>query len=97
MLADEPDDSFLRYTLAMEMWKTDEQSESLAIFESLTGDKPPHVPAFLMMAQRQAEIGKVDEARETLRVGIEAARDQNNLHAASEMGELLSSLGESGL
>ena len=38
----------------------------------------------------------MDEARSKLRVGIEQARKQNDAHAAGEMSEFLTSLGELG-
>ena len=52
------------------------------------------VPSFLMAAQHLSAQSKVDEAREVLRAGIEAAREQGEQHAAGEMSELLASLGE---
>ena len=66
---------------------------ALLAFAQLQQRDPPHVPSFLMGAQLLADLSRTEEARAVLRTGIEAARDQDNAHAASEMAELLASLG----
>jgi hypothetical protein len=96
MLIDEPNDTFLRYSLAMELDKERDHDESLARLSQLTRDNPPYVPAFFMAAQQLVRLERVNEARAFLRDGIEAARDQGNAHAAGEMSEFLSSLGGTG-
>ncbi len=96
MLADEPRDTFLRYSLAMELDKEGDHEASLTRFNELTLDTPPYVAAFFMAAQQLARLERVNEARSYLRNGIEAARTQGNAHAASEMSEFLASLGAAG-
>jgi hypothetical protein len=96
MLADDPGDTFLRYSLAMELDKEGDNSASLAKFTELTRDAPPYVPAFFMAAQQLARLSRADEARAFLRDGIEAARSQGDAHAAGEMSEFLASLGAMG-
>ena len=96
MLADEPRDTFLRYSLAMELEKEGDHDASLAKFNELTRDEPPYVPAFFMAAQQLAKLDRVNEARSYLRDGIEVARTQGNAHAAGEMSEFLASLGSAG-
>src|SRR4051794_2316139 len=93
MLADDPGDTFLRYSLAMELDKEGDHDASLSRFAELARDNPPYVPAFFMASQQLVRLGRVDEARTILRDGIAAARIQNDLHAASEMSEFLASLG----
>jgi hypothetical protein len=93
MLADEPDDVFLRYSLAMELDKEGDHNASLARLGELTRDNPPYVPAFFMAAQQLVRLNRVNDARAYLRDGIDAARAQNNAHAAGEMSEFLASLG----
>ncbi len=95
MLESEPGDTFLRYTLAMEYRKLGDAPKSLELLRSLAYEQPtPYVPAFFMAAQQLADQEKTDEARTYLRDGIEEARKQNDLHAASEMAEFLSELGK---
>jgi hypothetical protein len=93
MLAEEPGDTFLRYSLAMELDKEGDHTASLERFADLTRDQPPYVPAFFMASQQLARLGRMSEARGFLREGIEAARTQGDAHAAGEMSEFLASLG----
>ena len=96
MLADEPGDVFLRYSLAMELDKEGDHERSLATYRALVADDPPYVPAFFMAAQQLARLGRIAAARTTLRDGIEQARAAGNSHAAGEMSEFLASLGALG-
>jgi tetratricopeptide (TPR) repeat protein len=91
MLAEDPGDVFLRYSLAMELDKEGNHDASLARFAELTRDDPPYVPAFFMAGQQLARLGRLDEARSILRDGIAAAQAQDDLHAAGEMSEFLAS------
>jgi len=93
LLREEPDDVFLRYSLALEMEAGGEWKAGLEILESLARGVPPYVPAFQMAAQHLVARHHVEEARRTLREGIEEARRQGKTHAAGEMSELLMSLG----
>lgn len=92
MLAAQPEDEFLRYSLAMELRKEGRHKESLQWFERLMQQETPYVPAFHMAGQMLAEIGRDDQARGVLQQGIQHAQQQGNLHAAEEMSELLASL-----
>jgi len=96
MLLEEPGDTFLRYSLAMELRNAREHDASLEKLDELTHDETPYVPAFFMAAQQLADLARVDEARTYLRSGIDEARRQGDSHAAAEMSEMLSMLGEMG-
>jgi thioredoxin-like negative regulator of GroEL len=96
MLVDDPQDTFLRYSLALELEKEGRHDESLARLAELSADDPPYVPAFFMAGQQLVKLGRIEEARSILRAGIESARQQNNTHAAGEMSEFLASLGALG-
>jgi len=92
MLNDAPEDTFLRYGVAMEYAKEGKESEALQRFGELMKDETPYVPAFFMAAQQVASHD-VAQARTYLREGIEEARKQGDSHAAGEMSEFLASLG----
>lgn len=96
MLKDEPKDIFLRYSLGMEMHSDGESESALEIFTELAGEKPPHIPAFFRSGQILSELERISESRTWLRNGIEEARSQGDMHAAAEMSELLTELGELG-
>lgn len=96
MLLDDPTDTFLRYSLAMELRSEGDHETSIVKLSELTRDATPYVPAYFMAAQQFVELDRIDDARSFLRDGIEEARRQGNSHAAAEMSELLSSLGSMG-
>jgi predicted Zn-dependent protease len=96
MLADDPQDRFLRYGLAMELDKEGEHERGLSLLADLAREDPPYVPAFFMSAQILERHDRVGEARCVLREGIEAARVQGDSHAAGEMAEFLAQLGGRG-
>ena len=92
MLADDPRDTFLRYSLAMELEKDGEHDRSLQLLAELAQEEPPYVAAFFRSAQQLIKLGRVDYARTSLRDGVEQARQQGDTHAAAEMAELLETL-----
>jgi thioredoxin-like negative regulator of GroEL len=93
MLAEDPRDIFLRYSLAMELDKEGRHDDSLAKFGELMSADPPYVPAFFRAAQQLTRLDRADEARSLLRNGIAAATTQGDANAAAEMSEFLASLG----
>jgi thioredoxin-like negative regulator of GroEL len=96
MLAEDPGDTFLRYSLAMELRGEGDHEASLSKLGELSNDSPPYIPAFFMAAQQLVELGRIEQARGRLRDGIDQARAQGDAHAAAEMSELLATLGALG-
>jgi predicted Zn-dependent protease len=94
LLRDDPDDVFLRYSLALELLGGDDWATGLDILEALARGTPPYVPAFHMAARHLVQRDRIDDARRARRAGREAARSQGESPAAGEMAELLMSLGE---
>jgi len=91
MLADEPNDAFLRYALAMEYSGKGDDATAAQMLSELIAIEP-YVPAFLMGGQAYGRLGKVNDAMAVLRQGIIEAKKQNNLHAMGEMQGLLDTL-----
>ncbi|MCE2791385.1 MAG: tetratricopeptide repeat protein [Planctomycetota bacterium] len=96
MLQAAPEDTFLRYALAMEYRSLGDTNRAAEHFAQLIAVRPPHVPSFFMYGQMLAEQGETETARGILREGIEQARAQGDAHAAGEMSELLADLGRLG-
>ena len=94
MLAEEPDDSFLRYGLAMEHAGAGDDGACVEILRDLitrsAGD--PYVAAFLQAGQALVRLDRIEEAQDVLRRGIEAAGKAGNSHAQGEMQGLLESI-----
>jgi predicted Zn-dependent protease len=92
MLAEFPDDSFLRYGLAMELAGAGDSEGALARFNELMQQDPDYVPAYLQAGQLLARLGREAEARTVYQAGITAARRKGDDHAAGEMEGLLNML-----
>ncbi len=96
MLQEDPQDTFLRYSLAMEYCTEGNVDEGIRRLVELSQANPPYIPACFMAAQRYVDRDQLGEARAMLRYGIDAARDQGDRHAAAEMADYLASLGDLG-
>ena len=92
MLLAEPNDTFLRYGLAMEFAREDRIDEAVERLRALIRDVPQYVPAYFQAAQILLRDGDRDSAAELLRGGILAAQAQSDMHAAEEMAALLAQL-----
>ncbi len=92
LLAEEPNDAFLRYGLAMEHRSEGNLDKAVASFRELLQLAPDYVPGYLMAAQLLAQVGEEDEACLVLRKGILVARQVGDEHAAGEMTSLLATL-----
>lgn len=94
MLADDPADHFLRYGLALELESAGENERSLELLHGL--QRELYIPAFFMAGQQLTKLDRLDEARSVLREGIAAADQVGDSHAAGEMREYLTGLGQLG-
>lgn len=92
ILAQNPDDAFARYGLAMEHSRAGAIDTALAEFNTLLEKHPAYVAGYQMAAQMLAAAERHDEARSYLERGIAAAQRAGNTHAQSEMQALLDDL-----
>ncbi len=88
-----PNDAFARYGLALEFMNAGEFQPAAAHFRALIEKNPEYVPGYLMFGQLLARMGQKEDARDTLRRGIAAARRAGNVHALNEMESFLLDLG----
>jgi tetratricopeptide (TPR) repeat protein len=89
----DPDDSFVRYGLAMEHVSAGQDEEAMRYLRELIRRDPEYVPAYLQAGRALIRLGEDDEARTTLRTGITVATRKGDEHAAGEMTGFLESLG----
>jgi len=87
-VAEDPTDPFNRYALALELAKSDKQ-KAKEIFGQLIITNPDYVPAYYQAALLYLELSLNDEATKVIEGGIDQAKKQNNLKAASELRGLL--------
>lgn len=85
MLAEDPNDPFLRYGLAMENVSEGDLEAAHACLLELIRRTPDYVPAYQQAGQVLTRLNRPAEARATYAQGIALARQQGNNHAAEEM------------
>jgi tetratricopeptide (TPR) repeat protein len=93
MLAEEPNDPFLRYGLAMEFVSEGNDPEAVRYLNELLTLAPEYVPGYLQAGQALRRLDRLEEARAVFSRGITKARELNDHHAADEMAAFLADLG----
>ena len=94
VLAQNPNDAFARYGLAMEYSQAGDVEKALEEFRKLLSVHPDYAAGYFMAAQTLARVDRTPEARTMLEQGIAAAQRSGNAHAKSEMEAMLSELAE---
>ena len=92
-LADSPDNTFVRYALAMELSNSSDPASAWLHFEYLLTRHPEYAAAYYQAGKFLAKQSRLDEARRVLAKGIEVTGRQGNLHAQSELQAALDELG----
>jgi predicted Zn-dependent protease len=92
ILALDPNKSFARYGLALELANRGQTESALAEFDALLNRDPAYTAGYFMAAQTLAGAGRSTEAVARLKTGIEWAKRDGNSHAISEMQTLLDEL-----
>ena len=92
MLADDPDDPFLRYGMAMEFKGLERLDEALHEFERIRAEHPDYVPAYYHHAATLQNLARDQEAIQVLRDGLTRAEAAQDTHARDELQELLDDL-----
>ncbi len=88
----DPENSFARYGLAMELAGSGATDEAIGEFDTLLANDPGYTAGYFMAAQTLATAGRTQEAIARLKTGVDSARSSGNIHAASEMQAMLDEL-----
>jgi len=92
ILALDPENSFARYGVAMELAGRGQTEAALREFDTLLANDPEYTAGYFMAAQTLATAGRTAEAMERLKAGIASAARSGNRHALSEMQAMLDEL-----
>src|SRR5262245_42772124 len=93
ILAENPNDTFARYGLAMEFANAGDVDSAMRHFQQLLASNPDYTAGYFMAAQTLAKVNRIDEAKKYLEDGIASAARTGNRHAQSEMQGMLDTLG----
>ena len=92
MLESEPDDAFCLYGIAMEYAKDGQSERAIAHFDRTIEVQPDYCYAYYHKARCLMDDDKYEDARQTLEIGLEQARESGDIHAEGEIEALLGEL-----
>ena len=91
-VAIDPNDSFSRYALALELEKSGEETDAVLHFREVISRDPGYVAAYYHLGKVLARTGHADEAREVYRKGLEVSVAANDQRTSTEIQEALDAL-----
>lgn len=91
-LEKQPGDPFLKYAIATEHLKLDEQEKALEGFRELRREHPGYLGTYYHLGKLLEQMGQEAAAEEVYLKGMEVARSQGNRHALSELQAAFASL-----
>jgi tetratricopeptide (TPR) repeat protein len=91
-LEQDPNDSFARYAVALELRSQKRMAEAIAELEELRRRDASYGATYYQLGELLAESGEIDRAAEAFRAGIEVARAAGDHHTRSELEAALDEL-----
>ena len=80
-----PHDAFTRYLVALELTKLQRHDEAIAQFEQLLNEHAAYVPTYYQFAQLYENLERNADAIRIYKLGLVAARNAGDFHAAGEI------------
>jgi Tfp pilus assembly protein PilF len=93
LVEQQPGDSFLRYGLAMEYRNSGDFEAAVREFREVLAANPDYSAAYYHGAQTLERLGRLDEARDLYRAGIEVTTRKGDLKTRNEIEAALDLLG----
>ena len=88
----QPNDSFSKFALALELRKVGDSRKALALFENIVNNDPDYVGVYYHLGKLHEELGENILAIKCYKSGIEIATKLANQHAKSELQSALVNL-----
>ena len=88
LLAEDPNDPFLAYGIALEIAKTDVGS-GIAKLQEIEENHPTYLPVYYRLGALLSEINEDEQAIAYLRKGVVLSKVQNDVLAGRELQALL--------
>ncbi len=93
MLISDPDNTFARYGLAMELVKLGDLEAAISEFRTLRERNPDYAAAYYHGGKALESLGRLDEARALMEEGIAVTTRTGDSHTRSELQAALDMLG----
>lgn len=87
-----PEDSFTKFALALELLKLDEVSKARVLFESVLQQDPDYLGVYYHLGKLYEHTGRLQDASELYRTGIELAARQGDERTRLELADALESV-----
>ncbi|MEX0770741.1 MAG: tetratricopeptide repeat protein [Balneolaceae bacterium] len=87
-----PDDSFLKFALALELLKNNQPGKALMLFESVYKNDPDYLGVYYHLGKLYESLKKFDRAEQLFTEGIRVAQRQGAGRTESELNEAQDSL-----
>ena len=94
MVQREPTDVFLSFCLAMELAKEGLTDRALTQFDRVLELDSAYIAAYRQKASVLLAAGRADDARAALSLGIATAQKGGDMHAVSQMEQLIKAIGK---
>src|SRR5688572_26405836 len=91
-VAADPNDSFSRYALALELEKEQRALEAVAQFQEVIARDPNYVPAYYHLGRVLMHLQQIEDARAIWHRGIDAASGSGDEKTRKEIEEALEAL-----
>ena len=93
MVAQNPNDSFSRYGLAMEYANSGDLEKAVEEYEYLLSVNPDYAAAYYHSGHALEKLGRLEQARGMYQRGLEVTRRNGDAHTNSELQAALDILG----
>ena len=88
----DPDDSFARYAVALELRSLKRIDEAVEQLVELRRREPSYGATYYQLGELYAMSDRIDDAREAFRAGVDVARAAGDRHTQSELEVALDDL-----
>ncbi|MBE7175055.1 MAG: tetratricopeptide repeat protein [Mucilaginibacter polytrichastri] len=88
----EPNDPFLKYALATEYLRLNDEKKALDYFQNLVEQHPDYVGTYYHLGKLYERLGQKDDAVFTYKKGMEIAQAAGDQHARNELMGALNQL-----
>ena len=84
-----PNDSFSRFALALELLKQNEVLKAQILFESILRQDPDYLGVYYHLGKLYEQTGRLRDAKEVYQQGMDLASKQDNQRARLELTDAL--------
>lgn len=87
-----PNDSFIKFALALELLKKDDVIKARVLFESILRQDPEYLGVYYHLGKLYEREGRLPDAKKMFTDGLKIAKVQQNKRTVLELNDALESL-----